>query len=969
MPAQTIANTKTTTPTKYGGDALNNVNRYLNGVNVTSAIGTPIIRTPTKIPSGILSFTNPSEDNTVTINIPEGIDSDKIINLVPTNVDNNDEVVYRTSVQTIQGKVISAQDNTISNIDASNLSGAADILTTTNIKTATNKTFTAPIISTISNTGTITLPTATTTLVGRDTTDTLTNKTLTSPVISTISNTGTITLPTSTDTLVGRSTTDTLITKTINITDNTVTATSRATGDLIKDDGTKFAKFARGTAGQILKVNSAASDIEWGLPNTGFGEFLYYMYIDTADSNKYKALNLKTNVVEFTSTDGTDCLSVFNSVVAAAHTAKKSIFMDVGKFLFSAAPTVAGKYLRIVGTRVGGYAGGQGDYTNETVLKKNYTDSTNPFIHWDARSVYCKQQWKRVVIEGQDTGANGTGLDWEDNGIGMQINSISEVWDAMEDVMICHFGTGLKLKACWEMGFWNVVLYNLRDVGIHTTDETSPARAKSFECKFWGGEIRGAPVDVWIEKGDHIAFEHYALEGVDWQVGTDPLKVLYNTVNVVKIGADGANSRFHGCSFENPRQGIVAVLDDGFGTVIDSCRFGGFSWTAQTIYQGNVANKCTLINNSIHPYTASAVATILLSSGCSYMTIMNNNLMNSAGGASLVITDSSGNTVTNNILNNSSEAATMPNFIGAATTFRSGATVANGLTVTGGSNISSATITGAATVGSTLGVTGAATFSAAATVGTTLGVTGATTLSSTLGVTGLSTLSGKLILNGDHTSNTTQPNEAVFSLNANGIAAGFEQVLRLGTTTALKDRILIYNATNTDNVFSPVFRVDSLSTAFPSNIETFFFQGWIRQATTDGGTNNNTGTTAVMVFQARTDETPFTIVNTRPMFAFRNFSTDVVRFYSEKILLADLAATYDIELGTTNGSMLGTAAAQKLGFWGAAPVVQPAGISDINTSTIDNAFGAEESAVLADLRTKFNSLLAKLESIGILGVA
>lgn len=80
------------------------------------------------------------------------------------------------------------------------------------------KTFSSPpVISSITNTGTLTLPTSTDTLVGRATTDTLTNKTLTLPVISTIVNTGTLTLPTTTDTLVGRATTDTLTNKTLTL--------------------------------------------------------------------------------------------------------------------------------------------------------------------------------------------------------------------------------------------------------------------------------------------------------------------------------------------------------------------------------------------------------------------------------------------------------------------------------------------------------------------------------------------------------------------------------------------------------------------------------------------------------------------------------------------------------------------------------------------------------------------------------
>ena len=69
------------------------------------------------------------------------------------------------------------------------------------------------------NTLTVAIDSTVATLAGSQT---LTNKTLTTPIISSISNSGTVTLPTASDTLVGRATTDTLTNKTIDADNNTL---------------------------------------------------------------------------------------------------------------------------------------------------------------------------------------------------------------------------------------------------------------------------------------------------------------------------------------------------------------------------------------------------------------------------------------------------------------------------------------------------------------------------------------------------------------------------------------------------------------------------------------------------------------------------------------------------------------------------------------------------------------------------
>lgn len=166
-------------------------------------------------------------------------------------------VVGTTDTQTLTNKTLTAPViSTISNTGTLTLPTSTDTLVgRATTDTLTNKTLTAPIIATIVNTGTLTLPTSTDTLVGRATTDTLTNKTLTAPIIATIVNTGTLTLPTSTDTLVGRDTTDTLTNKTMTSTTNNVAAKSLHSATTVVDVSAATAP----TAGQVLTATSSTA--------------------------------------------------------------------------------------------------------------------------------------------------------------------------------------------------------------------------------------------------------------------------------------------------------------------------------------------------------------------------------------------------------------------------------------------------------------------------------------------------------------------------------------------------------------------------------------------------------------------------------------------------------------------------------------------------------------------------------------
>jgi hypothetical protein len=112
---------------------------------------------------------------------------------------------------------------------------------------AASPTFTGTPVAPTASPGTNTTQLATTAFVTsataaeRTATATLTNKTLTTPVIGSIVNTGTLTLPTSTDTLVGRATTDTLTNKTVALGSNTVSGNKAQFNTAVTDTDFVFA--------------------------------------------------------------------------------------------------------------------------------------------------------------------------------------------------------------------------------------------------------------------------------------------------------------------------------------------------------------------------------------------------------------------------------------------------------------------------------------------------------------------------------------------------------------------------------------------------------------------------------------------------------------------------------------------------------------------------------------------------------
>jgi hypothetical protein len=166
-------------------------------------------------------------------------------------------VVGTTDAQTLTNKTLTSPAISTptgivkGDVGLGNIDNTSDATKNTAIATLTNKTLTSPVINTptgiakgdvglgnVDNTSDATKNAAAVTL---------TNKTLTTPVIAAISNTGTLTLPTATDTLVGRTTTDTLTNKRLTKRVAALTDAATVTPDSDSFDGGKLLTLSQST--------------------------------------------------------------------------------------------------------------------------------------------------------------------------------------------------------------------------------------------------------------------------------------------------------------------------------------------------------------------------------------------------------------------------------------------------------------------------------------------------------------------------------------------------------------------------------------------------------------------------------------------------------------------------------------------------------------------------------------------------
>lgn len=269
-----------TTSDIFAGDVMNWVVQYHDDIDLAAGDpnGIASIATETRFTSGKLVMWDLNKDHVIDFLVPN-YSEDKTINL-PSTLGSTDELVFEDAGATLTTKTISIDLNIINH---STTNAAGDILKgngsflqrlprgSANQVLAVNSggtdiawvtSATGDVLTTASNTyGDFDQIFRSGRLDIRNPANTFSYSLTGSAIVANRA----VTLPllTADDTAVTEAFIQTITNKTINATNNTITDTSTAVGDLFKSNGTKFARMQRGSALQVLRTNSSGTDLEY----------------------------------------------------------------------------------------------------------------------------------------------------------------------------------------------------------------------------------------------------------------------------------------------------------------------------------------------------------------------------------------------------------------------------------------------------------------------------------------------------------------------------------------------------------------------------------------------------------------------------------------------------------------------------------------------------------------------------------
>lgn len=358
--------------------------------------------------SGNLDLTNPANTFNYSF-VGSAITAARNLTLPLLSAD--DTIAVLALAQTLTNKTISGAANTISNIPDSALTSNVNLLNAVQTVSAANTYLDQTVkLRNPANTFSYTVVHGAITA----------NRLLTLPAL------------TADDTVQTLAQAQTPTNKTINATNNTITDTSTAAGDLLKSNGTKFVRMARGTANQVLAVNSGGTDLVWAAAGGGGGGTLQYTYLftvykDSGDS-LYKARNNVTGSIGSSNADAAVVLNyaVTNSaglggifIVQGLYTLASTVNMAAftsmkaeGRQMAELRPTGNFPALTFGSTAracvVDGvyFSHAQAGYTSALIQFQDGSN-TNDIKNCD---FYDFDTWAGTAIEFSNTATSGTGL-------------------------------------------------------------------------------------------------------------------------------------------------------------------------------------------------------------------------------------------------------------------------------------------------------------------------------------------------------------------------------------------------------------------------------------------------------------------------------------------------------------------------------------------------------------------------------